>query len=596
MGSSFTNREYQLAIAIDFGTARSGYAYQYLQDKNVKEATFRQKWKDSNDGYPKTATEILFAPDDSVAAWGYSAMKKFTSLKEEGKEHEYIFIDNFKTILHEVTERDHDGPFMMKQGKKFSILRLIAEFLRLMKVEVLNDINEKLGGRGLLDESDIRWCLTVPAIWKEDSKQIMRRAAQVAGLIGESDDEAARLLFVLEPEAAAIHCQKSMKRPDVALKPGEIIMVVDAGGGTVDITVHEVKEKGLGELIPCGGGLHGSKYIDKSFREFLDKKLSAQAMNQFQTECPVDYNKLMNNTWETIKCGYGDGNDSKWRLSIELPRSLERIIKNKSPEILSQLANAQNGNTEVIQLTNEDLKMIFKPTVDRLIAEVENQFTALKSQNRPCDLLFLVGGFAGSPLLQNRIQEQFGTRVKSPIVVPDSPGAAVLLGAASFGVDPSLVAFRCATLTYGKEFITLFENGRDPEEKRLSKEFLSIVYQQEHSYDCCDKRFDIFVALGDIVPTDAVVTRQYQISPMATELELIFLSTSNPKVRYADEKDVVKVASVGLRLPYTPKDNAIKTVIIEMEFGSSEVVAHAIDPISGNRERCKFKFSSGYSS
>ncbi|NEO54685.1 MAG: HSP70 family protein [Okeania sp. SIO3B5] len=591
MVNVFRDRNYRIAIAIDFGTARSGYAYIFMEDKDAKEPSFRNKWPHTNEFYPKTLTEILFNPDGIVEAWGHNAKKRFTQLRETQEEKDYIFIDNFKTLLHEGKDRDDDGPYIMREGKKFSILNLIAEFLKLVKETALEDIAEGLGGEGLLDESEIRWCLTVPAVWTDESKQIMRRAAQEAGLIGEGTEEAERLLLVLEPEAAAVHCQQVMlgRNESAPLVGGKTIMIVDAGGGTVDITVHEVvKDRGLDELIPPGGGLHGSKYVDQSFREFLDRKLSAEAMNEFQSEWPVEYAKLMGETWESIKCGYDA--DSNWRTSIELPRKLEKILKDKYPQILEQLANAQGGDDTVIRLTNKDMEAIFKPIVDELIARIREQFTALQ---RKCDILFLVGGFAESPLLKKRIREEFKGKVEK-IVIPDRPGAAVLLGAASFGVNPGVIIARRSRLTYGKGCAAPFQNGIDPEEKRIPKELLSRVYQQEEDRDYCDGRFDIFVAAGDRVPTDAIVKRKYQIIPNQTEIETTFLSTSNPKVRYTDEEGVSEIASVEIRLPFEAKENTKKYIEVEMQFGLSEVVAYAIDPISGNRERCNFRFACNY--
>lgn len=584
-------RNYRIAIAIDFGTARSGYAYQFFEDKDVKDPSFRNRWPDTNEFYPKTLTEILFRPDGTVEAWGHTARKKFTQLREEAAEKGYILIENFKTLLHEGKERDADGPFIMREGKKFSVQRLIAEFLRLVKETALKDISETLGGGGLLDDNEIRWCVTVPAVWREDSKQIMRHAAQLGGLIGEGSEEAKRLLLVLEPEAAAVHCQQVMMRQnESALESGKVIMIVDAGGGTVDITVHEViGGRGLDELVPCGGGLHGSKYVDRHFREFLARKLSAEAIDEFQAQWPVEYGKLMSETWENIKCTYDA--TPNWRASIELPRRLEKILQDSFPAVLDLLANAQGGDNTVIRLTNSDIEAIFNSVIEQLIGKVKNQFTTL--EDRQCDILCLVGGFAESPLLKRRIQEEFGGRVKR-VVIPDRPGAAVLLGAASFGVEPGVVIARRASLTYGTDCISPFENGRDPEDKRVPKEIMMRILQNKIDCDGCRDRFDIFVAAGDRVPNDAVVIRRYQIPPNSTELPVTFLSTPNPRVRYIDEEGVSEVAEIELRLPFAPKNNSFKSMEIEMHFGLSEVVAYAIDPISGNRERCNFRFSSSY--
>ena len=484
MFSSFRDRNYRIAIAIDFGTARSGYTYQFFEDKDVKEPSFRNKWPDTNEFYPKTLTEILFRPDGSVEAWGHSAKKRFTQLREIGEEKGYIFIDNFKTMLHEGADKDDKGIYIIKEEKKFYVLHLIAEFLKLVKDFALKDIELGLGGKGLLDESEIRWCLTVPAVWKDDSKQIMRRAAQKAGLIGEGSEDADRLLLVLEPEAAAVHCQQVMLRQNESapLVVGKTIMIVDAGGGTVDITVHEVKDRGLDELIPCGGGLYGSKYIDKSFREFLDLKLSLAAMNEFQAQWPVEYTKLMGETWESIKCGYDA--DSKWRTSIDLPRRLERIIKDNYPQILEQLAS-DRGGSPLIRLTNEDMKEIFKPTIDLLIAEVKNQFTALEDSQ--CNILFLVGGFSESPLLKNRIQEEFSHQVDK-IIIPEHPSIAIVLGAISLGIDPDIIS-RFSRSTSIKD---LYENSDDPEKIGVMKELFSKIPQYKDNDNDSTKETDLW--------------------------------------------------------------------------------------------------------
>jgi molecular chaperone DnaK (HSP70) len=54
-----------------------------------------------------------------------------------------------------------------------------------------------------------------------------------------------------------------------------VVMVLDCGGGTVDITIHKLTcnpdEKFLcEELLPSSGGCEwGSKYVDLYFEEFL---------------------------------------------------------------------------------------------------------------------------------------------------------------------------------------------------------------------------------------------------------------------------------------------------------------------------------------
>src|SRR5206468_9825036 len=99
-------------------------------------------------------------------------------------------------------------------------------------------------------------------------------------------------------------------------------------------------------------------------------------------------------------------------------------------------------------LSCEMMKNLFRLALEGIVEQVEKQF--LRLGKRKCDFIFLVGGFSSSPLLQECIKEKFGSRVKK-VVVPGRPGAAVLLGAVSFGLDPSVIRARRSCLTYGIE-------------------------------------------------------------------------------------------------------------------------------------------------
>jgi molecular chaperone DnaK (HSP70) len=79
-------------------------------------------------------------------------------------------------------------------------------------------------------------------------------------------------LLSLEPEGASIQCREDAE-PQVReqMLKDTIVMVLDCGGGTVDITIHKltcnVEERFLcEELLPSSGGTEwGSKFVDKHF-------------------------------------------------------------------------------------------------------------------------------------------------------------------------------------------------------------------------------------------------------------------------------------------------------------------------------------------
>lgn len=89
-------------------------------------------------------------------------------------------------------------------GKKVAALLVFAYSLQFIKNAALHHLSDQCGIQ-ILDE-DVRWIITVPAIWRQKAKQFMRMAAYQAGLA--SPDDPNRLLISPEPEAAAIYCRK----------------------------------------------------------------------------------------------------------------------------------------------------------------------------------------------------------------------------------------------------------------------------------------------------------------------------------------------------------------------------------------------------
>jgi molecular chaperone DnaK (HSP70) len=103
-------------------------------------------------------------------------------------------------------------------------------------------------------------------MWSDAAKDKMRQAAHRAGIVDSPASQA--LVIALEPEAAALYARHEEGGP-LAMSAGHTFMVVDAGGGTVDITVHQVVRRGgelaLAEMTAGVGALFGATYVDEAF-------------------------------------------------------------------------------------------------------------------------------------------------------------------------------------------------------------------------------------------------------------------------------------------------------------------------------------------
>lgn len=80
--------------------------------------------------------------------------------------------------------------------------------------------------------------------------------------------------LALEPESAAVYCQYEAKRfkegADKKFIPkSDHYIVLDIGGGTVDIATHSLAAGGIIELAPSAGNDWGGTRVNKEFEKFL---------------------------------------------------------------------------------------------------------------------------------------------------------------------------------------------------------------------------------------------------------------------------------------------------------------------------------------
>ena len=573
--SDIKDKKIKVVVGLDFGTSSSGYAYAFVDDGKIVP---KIHWYGQTVPFVKTLTQLLYSPNNQ-ALFGYEARDTFTKLPNI-EATTWNFFKNFKMQLHDSKDKTADGPRITQNGKQFLVLNLIADYLRFLKDDALAEI--KAATSGYLQEDEIRWCLTIPAIRQDVDKQLMRRAAQQAGIIKDADRDAERLILALEPECAALYCQE---REGLSLSTGNRFMIVDCGGGTVDITVHEVEcsSKGqmvLKEVIEGTGSAYGSTYVDKYFFEtFLTKKLSTEIIENIRTQKPSEYLEMVNK-WEQIKTSFDCTKNANTQY-LRFTTGAHRLVTN---EILAKLAAQQQGDDESIHISAKEMEAIFQSTLDGLVKTVKNEFDKLG--NLACDYIYLVGGFSTSSLLQRRITQEFQSKVKK-IIIPPTPGAAVVEGAVSFGLNPAAHRSRVSRLTYGCKVASPFEKGVDKESKKTWSE----EKKEEYVYD----RFAYFVTAGQSVDVNECITRIYHpMTRLQTSMHFDIVATQKKRVRYTDEAGVEVIGQLKVDMPNTSK-GFDREVEVKIYFGKTEIKVEAKDLESGNKEESSLRFSSTYS-
>ncbi|KAI8915867.1 hypothetical protein EDD86DRAFT_186199, partial [Gorgonomyces haynaldii] len=421
-------------VGIDFGTTFSGFAWATVD--NPKDIRGPDHWENQSISIPyrKTPTSIRYNLKDlSIDSWGYKSRSCVTKIKSG----ELVEVKMFKLFFDPSVER------ILPTGMHW--MKPSVDFLACMRIKIISTIEKTFLK---VDDAEISWCITVPAFWSEGSKSLVREACAHAGI--GAPPLSHHLSIILEPEAAALYCMRKVQ--DINLKHGDSFMICDAGGGTVDLTMHVFIQKNphnpnpaedtidfeLFEKTRGTGDFCGSISVDKAFIDLFAQEISVQRFATLLKERP----DLVETYWEGAKRSFGR-NDGKENELIAFPNGILRFIDNDT----KQRWGNQFGTEDEFLLTHEQMVQCFSGAVTGVCKLIDGQLSRLEPGDS-CDTLILVGGFSASPYLESVIKQKFGSRFKR-IIVPLDPASAILQGAVHYGLYPSAIPVRRARMSFG---------------------------------------------------------------------------------------------------------------------------------------------------
>ncbi|MFD9164037.1 Hsp70 family protein [Streptomyces sp. NPDC059558] len=570
----------RIIAAIDFGTHGTGYAWTTIEDrhKDAKKRAvhFRTRWQDLPTPYPKNLTALLLDSEGELVAWGHEARRKWVVRSARGETDGYQYFSNFKMSLATGGDgSDLSGGTLSPAKSK----ELVTHYLRNIYSLAVAEIEQSGHSR-----DEIRWCLTVPAIWSDYQKQLMWQAAVGAGL---PNDER-RLQLVIEPEAAAYHARVSGVRTVRAsgrranlMTKGSRFLVADCGGGTVDITAYRTDDRNrLEEIGRDFGGKFGSEYVNQSFLEMiLAKRLgSFEVMERVQAEAPSALLEVLS-SWEKAKVNVDT--TSQDDIFLQLPAAIDRLL---CKEERIALGDQQDGITDHIVVTASEAREIFEAVVPSILELVDKQLTEMKTQRRNApgrELVILVGGFASSPYLQERLQEHLTGR--ADVLVPPEPQVAVLLGAVHYTYDPQTKSRR-TKFTYGCNVLTDFRPGVDPEEKK--------TILRDGRVQCKDG-FQIFASAGQSVAVDEEIIHSFSPVDEDQKTLMFTLYASNDKrPRFVTDPGCVQIGVVEVDLTEViDLPLSSRSVSLSMMFGEVQIRVTAVVQETGAATVAQVRFT-----
>ncbi|RSN60647.1 hypothetical protein DMH01_15260 [Amycolatopsis sp. WAC 04182] len=568
-------------LGIDVGTYGTGYAWTILASESPRGArrdiTFKRSWPGAPPDAVKTLTRLLVDTDGSVVAIGYDAQRKGESRNAGGKNSGLRLVEAMKARLGRRPDPSLDNTVSFGQYIDLPEHSL-AQFLTHVYQQAVADI-----ARAGYGEDQIQVCITVPAVFTDHQKQLVRQAAHSAGVPRAKG----ALILALEPEAAAQYALTSGVRigtgidaqPVNLTTPGTRFVVVDCGGGTVDITAYRRDADGITEIGKVGGGWCGSAHLNAAFEKlvlmprFGGERAYARLLERYPSAV-----RSMRDAWEQRKRDITV--DQSESIYMQIPGD---IACNLNPRAKKLLKERQGGQATQLLVTAEEIHEVFAEVIPQVVDLVGQQLALVidefGAQEAPENIL-LVGGFAESDYLRQSLTDHFAGRAK--ILTPPDPSIAVVAGAVHFACQPEAVARR-VRYSYGIEVAHDFDKSAGHRE-----EYKHIV----DGKPMCYKLFASHARAGAIIPTTHVATERYgPISDLDKKIEIDVYRSTNTNSMFITDPACDYIGSLLVDLtPVMGLDKTMRDVDVSFRFGETEIEVWATVVETGAPVHAEFDF------
>ncbi|SPQ98611.1 unnamed protein product (mitochondrion) [Plasmodiophora brassicae] len=568
-----SGKSYASVIGIDFGTG--GYAVAIAFKKSTGNICVLESEPKNGQPVRKNSCAVLARRDSSGAmslvSIGYDALSEFAEMEDDDRSSVLLF----PSVKMDLYKGDDTAATSAVNGERVPASDVVEMALSEIRRQAMVFFRKVSG----TETASILWVLTVPAIWTDASKQVMRQAAIKAGIPD------ANLILALEPEAASMFCQKGAS-PDAIpspMNPDDSYMVVDAGTGTVDITVHQLNNCGkLQDIVVPQGGPWGSREIDKEFVALLEEVFGESTIRGFMEEAPADYLELLKH-FESVKIRADLG--TKKSTTINMGRKLLFFATEGDDDI----ANANDrklpdgvGIDErfgYLILSEEKLRDLYKPAITNicnLIASILNE----EQVRETCRTLYLVGGFGASPFLEEAIRDVVSeSRLNINILRPVDPCTAVVKGAVLYGQFPEALSSRLCQNNIGICVTVPYDDA---------------LHDKDHASNTtiggtrwCTAALDMLVRCGQRVRANQAMVFQYKRVSEDQNVSVVRLYQSDgPDAKFITD---VGVRPIGELLVVTPQSATTDTIQVQLQFGSTEIQATAATG-DGKPVKCSLDF------
>ena len=571
-----SNRTNRIVVGIDFGTAGIGYAFDF-QGGNPRSIILSDFPGQSADH--KVPSEIILDNYlEDVLAFGEECNSYITPSDRDKSSYEYF--KNIKMNLYE-------GIYRIKStnGKEANIELVISKLLKKVAENAISQIERSTIS---FKREEIKWVVTIPAIWDEKSKDIMINASIKAGLIGENDDKS--LFLALEPEAAGIYYYLSFlhdkKTYDKLIQDNTPYIVCDIGAGTVDLCTQKriVNHNETAELIeeyPPIGGDYGGKKINKEFINrliveiFGEEKVKNIQTNSNKSKRWIQFEKDI----EEIKIACCQNENCNLTLNCYLfkdnsEKTLDDYIGDYNKKQIRYKYEIKRQDEWELEFPSQIFYDIIKELSKQIFLKIEEIYNNVHTR-----YILLTGAGSKNHVITHYLYDFAKEKnISLNIVTPSNPEISIIKGAVLYGFQRNIIRKRKAKYTLG---IGISRKWDDKYQGRGEK-----IYNELEKEYKCNNLFSKFITINQYINFDDVITQNYYA--LDKNQPITFYKTTKINCTYKDEKDengqlvIHKFGDVTFHI-CEDFDVNDRRITIQMKLGGTYIDACAIYEKTGRR-------------
>lgn len=295
------------------------------------------------------------------------------------------------------------------------------------------------------------YIVTVPNGWEIAQQQLLRQACIAAQLV--TPDRGDSIRFVTEAEASINFCAMNPAATgDWLDRPGQSLIVCDAGGGTIDISTYEVtntypaievRENGVSDCI-----LGGSATVDHRAMVYLQERLKGTRWDN-----PEDLRGLRQAFASSIK---------------------ETFMSAEQEQILLPIGSSSENDANIrlrrgkLVFTGKEIGRFFEPSIAATAASIRQRVQTTSQGGAPTTVA-MVGGFSESLYFRRELQNRLGSLVQ--LCKPDESTAKAVASGALVWVIDGVVGSRVSRHSFGIKCSTVYRNNDPRHTSRASKAY-----------------------------------------------------------------------------------------------------------------------------